>query len=112
MSLPTPYTVIWEPYEPAKDSHGDDVAAWGDPVDVAVHGWAPPGADKEPFEVGRRPVERDLEVYAPAGTSGAPMDRWTVAGTVYLQKGYPEDYSTGPWSVRFGVVINLERVEG
>lgn len=112
MSLPAPYTVTREPYEPTADSHGAPADGWGSPVDVSVHGWAPPGSDSEPFEDGRRAVERDLELYAPAGTSGGPRDRWTIAGVQYVQEGYPEDYSTGPWAVGFGVVINLKRVEG
>lgn len=110
--IPTPYTVTREAYEPTQDSHGAVVDGWGSPASVPVYGWAPPGSDDEPFEAGRAAVERDMELYAPTGTPGGPKDRWTLSGVQYLQVGHPDDYSTGPWSVEFGVVINLKRVEG
>lgn len=113
MSLPTPYVVSREPITPgAMDAHGNPADAWGPSVDVLVHGWAPPAADKEPGDDNRNSVIRDLDLYAPAGTTGGPRDRWTVDGVPYLQVGYPEDYTRGPWQWAAGVRINLKRVEG
>lgn len=113
MSLPTPYTVTREPFQPGTtDAHNNPVDAWGAPVTVEVHGWAPPSQDKEPGDDNRSAVERDLDVYAPAGTAGAPRDRWTVDGVQYRQVGHVEDYTKGPWQWAAGARINLVRVEG
>lgn len=112
--IPTRYTVTRERFTPgAKDRHGKPADAWGPPVPVAVHGWAPPSPDTEPALEARRAVERTLDLYAPAGTAGAPRDRWTVAGVHYLQVGHPEDFTRGPWPfAAAGVRINLKTVEG
>lgn len=111
--LPTPYTVTRAPYQPgAVDAHGNVADTWGAPVSVQVHGWAPPKADAEPGDPARSAVVRDLDLYAPPGTTGAPRDRWTVDGVVYEQVGHVEDYTRGPWQWAAGVRINLKRVEG
>lgn len=115
MTWPTPrHTVTREPFTPgATNAHGDPIDAWGSPVSVAVFAWSPPSPDSEPAEQQRRAVERDLDVYAPLGTVGGPRDRWTVAGVTYLQVGYAEDYSHGPWPSDVGQLrINLKRDEG
>lgn len=113
MSLPAPYTVLRAPFAPGtRDAHGNDVDTWGAPVAVAVHAWAAPAADTLPGDDNRDSVIRDLDLYAPAGTVGAPRDRWTVNGTVYEQVGHVEDYTHGPWQWAAGVRINLKRVEG
>lgn len=113
MSLPTPYTVAHERHVAGtKGAHGNARDTWLPPVDLLVHGWAPPSADATPFEPGRAAVVRDLDVYAPAGTVTAPGDRITIRGLVYKVVGHPEDYSTGPWQWAAGVRINLKRVEG
>lgn len=114
MGVPTPHQVTREPFTPGpKDRHGNPVDAWGEPVSVPVHGWAPGSADVQPAEEARRAVVRDLDLYAPAGTPGAPRDRWTVGGVVYLQVGHPEDFTHGPWGFDdAGVRINLRAVEG
>lgn len=112
MTLPTPYTVLREAWSPTADAHGNEADGWAAPVSVAVHGWSPPSADVEPFEPGRDPVERDLDVYAPAGTVGGPRDRWTVGGVAYDAVGYPEDFSHGPWDWAAGVRVSLKRAEG
>lgn len=114
MTIPTPHTVTREPFTPGSvNAHGKPVDAWGSPVSVLVHGWAPPSADTEPSEANRSPVLRDLDLYAPAGTAGSPKDRWTVGGTAYLQVGHVEDFTNGPWQNEVaGVRINLKRAEG
>lgn len=113
MSLPTPYVVKRAAFVAgATDAHGNPRESWAAPVDVAVHGWAPPAADKEPSDPGRSAVIRDLDLYAPAGTTGGSRDRWMVDGVLYEAVGYPEDYTKGPWQWAAGVRINLKRVEG
>lgn len=108
-----PYVVQREAYSSdAEDAHGNPVDSYAPPVDVLVHGWAPPSGNTEPFEAGRNAVLRDLDMYAPAGTGGAPRDRWIVRGVTYEQVGHPEDYTTGPWQWAAGVRINLKRSEG
>lgn len=113
VAIPTPFTVKRSAFTAgATDSYGNPVESWVTATDVAVHGWAPPSADVEPFEQGRNAVVRDLDLYAPAGTVGGPRDRWTVAGTVFEQVGHVEDFSHGPFGFSGGVRINLKRVEG
>lgn len=111
--IPTPYTVTREVYTPgAADAHNNVTDAWAAAIPVLVHGWAPASADKEPFESGRSPVVRDLDLYAPSGTVSAPRDRWTVDGTPYESVGHEDDYTHGPFGWAAGVRINLLRVEG
>lgn len=113
MSLPTPYTVQRLPFTAGgTDAHGNPTSGWGAPVDVQVHGWAPPSQDAEPNAANRDLVERDLDLYAPAGTTGGPRDRWVVDGVVYEAVGHPEDYTKGPWQWAAGVRVNLKRAEG
>lgn len=113
MTYPTPHAVTRAPFAPgATDAHGNAIDAWATAVAVAVHGWAPASADKEPFEAGRNPVVRDLDLYAPTGTVSAPRDRWTVDGTLYESVGHEEDFTHGPFGWVAGVRINLLRVEG
>lgn len=113
MSLPTPYTVGREAYlAGVEDDHGNPVDGYEAAVNVLVHGWSPPSGNSEPFEAGRNAVIRDLDLYAPAGTTGSPKDRWIVAGVTYEQVGWPEDYTTGPWQWAAGVRFNLKRSEG
>lgn len=112
--LPTPYTVGLERFVPgATNAHGAPRDEWLPAVDLLVHGWAPPGSDKEPFEAGRTPVIRDLDVYAPAGTVVASKDKVTLPGVgVFKVVGHEEDYTKGPWQWAAGVRVNLLRVEG
>lgn len=113
VSLPLPYIVTRASLiEGSVDAHGNPVESWGASVTVAVHAWAPPSADSAPITAGRDPVIRDLDLYAPAGTTGQPRDRWTVNGVAYEQIGHPEDYAYGPWQWQAGVRINLKRWEG
>lgn len=111
--LPAPYTVTRAAHAPgATGAHGNPVDTWRAPAAVPVHGWAPPSADTEPAEAGRAAVVRDLDLYAPAGTTGGPRDLWVVDGVPYTQVGHPEDYAKGPWQWAAGLRINLRRVEG
>lgn len=113
MALPTPYTILHEAFvDGTEDAHGNVSSGWADPVPLRVHGWATPGSDQEPFEVGRNAVLRDLDVYAPGGTVVAPRDRLTIDGVLYEVVGYVEDYTKGPWQWNAGVRINCNRSEG
>ena len=113
MSLPTPYTVTRATHSPgALDAHGNPVDAWSDPEPLRVHGWAPPSADADPGDDNRNAVVRDLDLYAPAGTTSGPRDLWVIDGTPYTQVGHVEDYTKGPWQWAAGVRVNLKRVEG
>lgn len=113
MTFPTPYTIQHEAYLPdAEDAHGNPVSGYAPPVDLLVHGWAPPSGNTEPFEAGRNAVLRDLDVYAPAGTVVAPQDRLVIASVPYEVVGYVEDFTTGPWQWAAGVRISAKRSEG
>lgn len=98
--------------EGTADAHGNATVSWSTPTSVGVFGWAPPSADREPFEANRSLVVRDLDLYAPAGTGGVPGDRWVVDGVGFVQVGHPEDFTRGPWGWAAGVRINLKRAEG
>jgi hypothetical protein len=113
VTLPTPYTVQREPFQAgAQDPLGNPVKAWGPPEPVLVHGWGPPSPDSRSGEPARDDVERDLDIYAPAGTPGGPRDRWTLDGVPYEQVGYDEDFTRGPWQWAAGVRISVLRSEG
>lgn len=113
MTFPTPYTVQRLPFTAGgTDAHGNPVDGWGAPVDVAVHGWAPPSADTEPERANRDLVESDLDLYAPAGTVSRPHDRWVVDGETFEAVGHVQDFTKGPWQWAAGVRIKLNRVEG
>lgn len=112
--LPTPYAIQRRPrISGAKDSHGVPLATYGPPEPIPVHGWSPPLVDVEPLEPGRADqVARWLDVYAPVGTPGGPLDQWTVEGVLYEQVGHPGDFTHGPWQWAAGLRIRLRRVEG
>jgi len=113
VSLPTPYTVTHAAHTPGStDDHGNPVDAWADPESVQVHGWAPPSADTATNDDNRNAIVRDLDLYAPAGTTSGPRDLWVIDGTPYTQVGHVEDYTKGPWQWAAGVRVNLKRVEG
>lgn len=113
MKFPTPYTVQREPFTPgATNSLGDPVDAWGDPLDVLVHGWGPPNPDEMPPAEARDLVVRDMDLYVPPGTEGEPRDRWTLDGVVYDQVGHVQDYGRGPFGWDAGCRIRLVRAEG
>lgn len=112
--LPTPYAIMRTPrISGAKDALGVPVVTYGPPVATPVHGWSPPLVDTENGDPGRADmVSRFLDVYAPVGTPGGPLDRWSVEGVIYEQVGYPSDYTHGPWQWSAGLRIRLKRVEG
>lgn len=107
----TIYTVQVAAFEPAQDSHGR-TDAWGDTVEVEVHGWAPISADDQPVEGSRRPVMADRQLF-PIAAAGGPRYRWTFEDGVWEQIGHAGDYSHGPWwPDGDALVVYLKRVEG
>lgn len=110
MQIPTREVGV-QPFTPGEDDHGAPIDAWGPAVGVAVYGWAP-ASMAQPIEGNRRPVEVDIEVYAPPGTVTRPRDVWLLPEGHLEQVGHPEDYGNGPWWSDAGVRIQLRRVEG
>lgn len=110
--LTTSHTVRHMPLEEyTEDSWGAQPQAWGDPIEVAVYGWAPVGADQlmRDLDTG---IRRDYDLYAPEPFA-SPGDRVLLPGAgTFEVVGYPEDYSTGPFGFKNAVRINLLRVEG
>lgn len=110
---PTPYTVQRASFTPgATDAHGNPAESWATPVPVAVHGWADPAADTTTTDPNRDAVIRDRDLYAPAGTTSSPGDRWLLPDGTFESVGYGHDYSNGPYGFAAGVVVFLRRVEG
>ena len=110
--IPTPFTVTVAPFDSdATDAHGNDVDAWGTPVDQPVYGWGPAGS-AEPREPGRDEVTTDLDLLVPPGFTCTPRDRVTVADQTFEVEGRVQDYTRGPFGYQPGGVVRLQRVEG
>lgn len=111
-AVPTPYTVQRLPWSAGpEDDRGNTTDTWGTPVNVLVHGWSPPAEDLENTSRADT-VIHDLDLYAPAGTTANPQDRFVVDGMTYDVVGYVQDYTHGPWEWAAGVRINLKHMEG
>ena len=96
----------------ARDSHGNSVDAWADPVDVQVYGWHT-GSSDEPRVVGHDRVVVQGQVLAPESFRPSPRDLVDLPGAgTYEVIGEPEDYNHGPFDWRPGVVVNLRRATG
>ena len=110
--FPTPWAVTLHARAlGSKDAHGNPVETWATPgVSEPAYAWAPPSADREPFDANRTPVVRDLDVYMPA-SAAKPKDRMTVGGVLYSVVGHPEDFNHGPFGFAPGVRVSLLRVE-
>lgn len=113
VTIPTPHSVGVRRFTPGvKDSRGNPVDAWADPVTVAVHGVAP-GSMGEPG-VGARDLSLIAwTIYAPAGTVIGSRDLVVYQGREYRVNGEARDWTTSPWPMPIaGVVIELLRAEG
>lgn len=111
--IPTPWTVKRHAFTPSTTGGYDGPGTWAtEGVDVAVHSWAPAGADSAPSEQQRSSVIRDVDLLVPAGTESAPRDRWVVGGETFDQVGHAEDFTHGPFGYAGGLRINLKRAEG
>ncbi|WP_067428525.1 hypothetical protein [Nocardioides jensenii] len=115
MSIPTRTTLQVRRRQdgPAKDSHGNPVITYADPISWPVFGYAPGASDRT------TDPNRDLSlilwtVYAPAG-GNAPgeLDRVLLGGTEYDIETRPDDWTHGPWAhPTAGLVVELKRAEG
>lgn len=112
--IPARHTVTRAAYQAGTlDAHGNQTDSWAAATDVKVYGWAPASADREIPEQGRDGIQRDVDLYAPAGTTSTPRDRWTLNGLTFEAVGHPEDFTNGPWQVgHAGLRISLIRIEG
>lgn len=111
--FPTPFTVLTHAVsEGADDAYGSPTKTWAAGVQQRVMGWAPASTDREPVEVGRTVVVRDLDVFAPPEFAIGPHDRATIDGLLYEVVGNPGDYTHGPFGFTPGIVVSLKRVEG
>lgn len=109
---PTPWTVGVAVFAGAvDDGFGNVTAAWADPVDAAVYGWAPAGT-AEPDLSGRDEVTWDLDLYAPPGFPATPADRVWVGGVEFTAVGVAEAFNSGPFGFAPGVRLRLRRIEG
>lgn len=103
--------VAVRPFTPGEDDHGAPTDAWAPAQSVPVYGWAP-AAMSQPIEGNRRPVDIDVDVYAPPGTATGPRDLWLLPTGDFEQVGYVEDFTNGPFWQGSGVRVGLKRVEG
>lgn len=105
--------VTHEPFLPgARDAHGDDVDAWGDPVQVPVYGVGPASQD-EAIREQMTGVATRLTVYCSEGFA-SHRDRVTIPGdpAPFEVVGYPQNYNLGPFGWAPGFTIALRRVDG
>lgn len=96
-----------------RDSHGNPVTSYDEPVDWPVYGYAP-GASEEPHDPNRDLSVVLWTVYAPVG-GNAPTERDLVVlpDGEYEVEGRPADWSHGPVVIPgAGVVVELKRAEG
>lgn len=85
-------------YTPALDEAG---------AEVAVYGWAP----TQTVEPSENRVESDLDLLIPT-VWGGPRDVVDIPNLGQFEVvGDPQDFSTGPFSSRFGAVVKLKRVQ-
>lgn len=107
-----PWTVGHRVFTPGvEDAHGNPVKAWADPVDRGVYAWAPAGTG-EPFEPNRDVVTWDVDLYAPAGFTCDPRDRFVLDGQLCEVEGRVQDFGHGPFGWAPGVRVRLRYVEG
>ena len=95
-----------------RDSRGNVIDAWADPVDVAVYGWHT-SATHEPQIAGHDRVLVDAQVLAPSSWRPSPRDKVTLPGFgEYQVIGETEDFNHGPFGWEPGNRVNLRKVTG
>ena len=95
-----------------RDSRGNVIDAWADPVDVAVYGWHT-SATHEPQIAGHDRVLVDAQVLAPQSWRPSPRDKVTLPGFgEYQVIGETEDFNHGPFGWEPGNRVNLRKVAG
>ena len=114
MTFPLAQTVQHLAYAgQVRDSRGNLVDAWADPVDVAAF-WHT-GPTYEPQIAGHERVRVDAKVYVAASTQVTPQDKFVLLGVngEFEVEGEPEDYNHGPFAYVPGlIVVNLRKVTG
>lgn len=95
-----------------RNSRGNTVDVWADPVDVKVYGWYI-SSTHEPQIAGHERVLVDAQVLAPPEFVPSPKDRVVLPGRGEFEvTGETEDYNHGPFRWRPGNVVNLRKVTG
>lgn len=95
-----------------RDSRGNVIDSWADPVDVKVYGWYI-SSTHEPQIAGHDRLLVDAQVLAPESFRPGPKDLIELPGFgEYAVNGETEDYNHGPFSWRPGNVVNLRRITG
>lgn len=114
VTLPLAQVVQHLPYAgEVRDSRGNVVDAWDDPVDVAVYGWYVSSTHEPQIPLHDR-VRVDAQVLAPESFVPSPRDKVLLPGRPgeYEVVGETEDYNHGPFGWRPGNVVNLKKVNG
>ena len=95
-----------------RNSRGNLVDVWADPVPVRVYGWYIASAE-EPQVAGHERVRVDAVVLAPEEFRPGPQDRVVLpAYGEYEVVAQAEDYNHGPFGWRPGNSISLRQVTG
>ena len=110
---PLAHTIQHLPYTgEVRNSRGNVVDTWGDPVDVAVYGWHT-SATHEPQIAGHDRVLVEAQVLAPPSWRPSPRDKVNLPGFgEYEVIGETEDFNHGPFGWEPGNAIGLRKVTG
>lgn len=89
-----------------------DKLSWSSPSTQTITGvLVAPAGSNEPLEVGRAPVDTDLNLYLPHGADVRPLDRVVVRGVTYEVRGERADW-TGATGWTAGSVVQIRKVAG
>lgn len=112
MSFPLAQTVHHRPYTgQSRNSRGNVVDTWADPVDVDVYGWWIPNTH-EPQIAGHERVRIDAQILAPPEFAPGSKDLIVLPVGEFEVEGGVQDYNHGPFDWQPGNVINLRRTTG
>ena len=96
----------------AEDAHGNEVEAWGEPVDVGVYEFNP-GSSSEPRLSGHDRVIVEPALFGPYDLPFEPFDKCVVDGKTYQVEGEVARWRNGQFGgITPGAVVNLRRVDG
>lgn len=101
------------PYEgTGEDAHGNEVAAYGDPVDLdGVYGFDP-GSSSEPRLAGQQRVIVEPTLYGPFDMPFLPQDRAIIRGDEYEVEGEVRRWQHMRTNRQAGAVVSLRKVGG
>ena len=114
MTFPLAQTVQHLVYDGTqRDSRGNVIDSWADPVDVQVYGWHISNTH-EPQIAGHDRVLVDAQVLTPPGFVPSPKDKFLLPGRdgEYQVIGETEDFNHGPFGWQPGNRVNLRKVTG